>query len=379
MMGINRRQLLIRSAAMTSAALLPSALVLLPGTVALAATPTPTFFSAVTDVYGRDYLALLAQDGQVLHQVAAPSRGHSACVSSDHQRLACFARRPGRWLMLLNPQTGEKLAQIESPSGRHFNGHGVFSADGTHLFVTENDYLKRRGVIGVYATSTLQRVHEFSSGGIDPHELALLSDGRTLVVANGGIETHPDFERRKLNLSSMAPNLAYLDIASGKSLEQHAPPHHQLSLRHLSVTADDRVIVGAQYEGPADDDRALVFFHQRGETLRPLGGQPLQAQRDLNQYIASVVCCPTDTWAFTSAPRGNRVSVWDLRTATWARDLDLPDIGGIATAAHDNEILLSSGTGSLYKLNLYNDQLTAPGQHPQWQWDNHLLSLNRPS
>lgn len=379
MTGINRRQLLIRSGALTGAVWLPGTLALLPGASAMAATQAPTFFSAFTEVSGRHYLALLAQDGRVLHQVAAPTRGHSACVSSDQQRLACFARRPGRWLMLMNPQTGQILAQAMLPEGRHFNGHGVFSADNTHLFVTENDYLKRRGVIGVYATATLKRVQEFSSGGIDPHELALLADGRTLVVANGGIETHPDFERRKLNLSSMAPNLAYIDILSGKTLEHHAPPHHQLSLRHLAVTADDSVIVGAQYEGPADDDRALVFMHRRGEALRPLAGQPLAAQRNLSQYIASVTCCPTQQWVLTSAPRGNRVSVWNLHTATWVRDLDVPDVGGIAAVAKGHDMLLSSGTGTLYQLSPHNGQVTALNQQPQLQWDNHLLRLMHPT
>lgn len=371
MMAIDRRQFLIRLGALAVATL--------PGIpLALTKAQTPAYCSSFTDVYGKHWLALLSPAGEVLSQVATPSRGHGACLSGDNTLIAGFARRPGRWLMLLNRNSGEVLARGNAPEGSHFNGHGVFSHDSTHLFVTENDYANQRGMIGVYTANTLQRVAEIGSYGIDPHELALLSDGQTLVVANGGIVTHPDFGRRKLNLASMAPNLSYIDIPSGKVLESHAPPHHQLSLRHLSVTSDDRVIIGAQYEGPAEDDRPLVFLHQRGKALRPLPGQPLSAQRNLVHYIASVTCCPKGRFALTSAPRGNRVSQWDIRKETWVTDLDLPDIGGIAVAP-DSEgrvdgdaMLLSSGTGVLYGVSLPSGEAKPLLAHPKLQWDNHL-------
>lgn len=35
--------------------------------------------------------------------------------------------------------------------------------------------------------------------------MALMPDGRTLVVANGGIETRPDYPRAKRNVRTMAP------------------------------------------------------------------------------------------------------------------------------------------------------------------------------
>ena len=40
-----------------------------------------------------------------------------------------------------------------------------------------------------------------------------MSDGRTIAVANGGIATHPDFDRVKLNLATMEPSLVRLDAA----------------------------------------------------------------------------------------------------------------------------------------------------------------------
>ena len=61
-----------------------------------------------------------------------------------------------------------------------------------------------------------RQIGEFASQGIGPHELVLMPDGGTLAVANGGIRTHPDNDRAMLNLDTMQPSLAYLDLASGR-------------------------------------------------------------------------------------------------------------------------------------------------------------------
>ena len=97
-------------------------------------------------------------------------------------------------------------------------------------------------------------------GGIGPHEVLLLPDGKTLCVANGGILTHPDYGKLELNLDTMRPSLAYLDAASGKLLERVEldPALHRLSIRHLAVAADGAVWFGCQYMGPAGDRPALV-------------------------------------------------------------------------------------------------------------------------
>ncbi|MGB0057672.1 MAG: DUF1513 domain-containing protein, partial [Methyloceanibacter sp.] len=88
-----------------------------------------------------------------------------------------------------------------SKPDRHFFGHGVFSADGRLLHTTENDYKNAQGIIGVRdATDGYKQIGEFSARGMEPHDVALLADGRTMVIANGGIRTHPDSGADELNL-----------------------------------------------------------------------------------------------------------------------------------------------------------------------------------
>src|SRR5438552_1061500 len=78
--------------------------------------------------------------------------------------------------------------------------HGAFSADGSLLYATENDNLTGSGLIGIYdATAGYRRLGEMSSRGIGPHDLALMPDGMTLAVANGGLRTLPESGREVLN------------------------------------------------------------------------------------------------------------------------------------------------------------------------------------
>ncbi len=342
------------------------------------------FFSAWSDQHEQHFIGVFHVSGQLYSRFPVPSRGHSACVSHDGRFAVFFARRPGRWMCMLDlngsKMNGSKMRggkmrkTVAAIDGRHFFGHGVFSPDARRLFVSENDYANNRGVIGVYETDNLKRIGEFPSFGVEPHELAILSGGKTLVVANGGIETHPDFERRKLNLSSMASSLAYIDLASATVQERVEPPHHQLSLRHLTVTPDDRVIVGAQYQGPAGDDQALMFAHASGGELIPLSGQPLTAQRALNQYIASVICCGGGQFVLGTAPRGGKVSIWDVHRQSWIADIDLHDVAGGALTAQLTTVLLTSGSGAIYAMEIGRWQARLVHRQPRLHWDNHLAA-----
>ena len=84
----------------------------------------------------------------------------------------------------------------------------MFSPDGALLYATENDFDNAAGMVGIYdARAVSSAIGEFPTHGVGPHELLLLDDGATLAIANGGIETHPDFGRAKLNIATMKPSL----------------------------------------------------------------------------------------------------------------------------------------------------------------------------
>src|SRR3546814_5410151 len=120
----------------------------------------------------------------------------------------------------------------------------VCSSDlGRWLYACENDYDNARGCIGIYdATAGYRREAELEAYAIGPHEMVLLSDGRTLAVANGGIQTHPARRREKLNIDTMQTSLAYIDAESGALLHDHPlpPAMHQAAIRPIAATARAR-------------------------------------------------------------------------------------------------------------------------------------------
>src|SRR5207237_5891958 len=126
-------------------------------------------------------------------------------------RAVVVARRPGTFAVVCDPKGQTAPVTIASVEGRHFFGHGVFAPDGKLLYATENDFERGQGVIGIYdVAGGYERIGEFPTYGVGPHEMILLPDGKTFAIANGGIETHPDYGRAGLNIDRTDPTLRSL-------------------------------------------------------------------------------------------------------------------------------------------------------------------------
>ncbi|MEM8650748.1 MAG: DUF1513 domain-containing protein, partial [Pseudomonadota bacterium] len=210
------------------------------------------FASAFKRHDGSHGVVFLGEQGQVLYEFALPGRGHDVTICRKTQIGVVFARRPGNFTLIFDLKGFSPHQILTARDGRHFYGHGVFSVDGKLLYATENDFDSGTGVIGVYdATDRFKWVGEFPSYGIGPHEVLFDPLSNYLVVANGGIETHPDFGRAKLNIPTMEPSLAFIDPMTGELVEKHTLPAnlHKLSTRHMAAGNNGRIIFGCQFEG----------------------------------------------------------------------------------------------------------------------------------
>ena len=372
-MEIERRAALLLLAGGVAGSLLPA-----PFRAKAAASCGPLYLSAHADATGGYRVSGFAEDGTSLFDLPLPARGHSFAVRPDGSAAVHFARRPGRFALVLDFVQGTVARRVEGPTDRHFYGHGVFSQGGRLLYATENDFEGERGVIGIYdAARGYARVGELPSHGIGPHEIALLSDGETLVVANGGIATHPDLPRVKLNLPTMAPSLCFVDGRSGVLQRELTldPALHRLSIRHLAVAPDDTVAVAMQYEGPAHDRVPLVALQRGGGPMRLLQGPP-NVIRAMKNYCGSVCFDPSGGTIAVSAPRGNLVTFWDVRTGRYQSSTGVPDGCGIAPGSLPDEFLASSGLGGVVVVDARSGTTRplAVGGLAAVRWDNHLVA-----
>ena len=351
----------------------------LAGMLATGLVPRPSWADAGNPAYlsaglapdGTFVLCGLRGNGTIAFQRPLPARGHAAAAHPELPEAVAFARRPGTYAIVLDCVTGAQKAQLNAPQGRHFYGHGTFSADGAVLFTTENDFEVGRGVVGVWDTRRgYQRVGEMSSGGIGPHDIKRLPGGDHLVVANGGIETHPETGRTKLNIPTMRPNLSYLSL-DGDLVERVEldAPHKKNSVRHLAVASDGTVAFAMQWQGDVGAHPPLIGLHRRGTQAR-LGIATPDETRQMAGYAGSIAISEHTGKVAVTSPRGGVVQVFDLASGQLDHHYRLVDVCGVAPTPAG--FVVTNGLGQIIE-NPTMDRTNAH-QHPL-RWDNHLISI----
>ncbi|WP_026613549.1 DUF1513 domain-containing protein [Ensifer aridi] len=318
-------------------------------------------FMAPDGSYG---VATLTEEGEIVDRTLLPARAHGMAFSPVSYRAVAFARRPGTYAMIFACDGTAKPVIITAAEGRHFFGHGCFSADGRLLYATENDFAANRGMVGIYdGGQDFARIGEFPTYGIGPHDMTLSADGSTLAIANGGIETHPDFGRAKLNLDHMEPSLTLVDTATGALIEKHAlpPDLRQLSTRHVDIGADGRIWFGCQYEGARDDLPPLVGHFAKGEALAFVA-LPERTTLALANYVGAIAVNRHEELVGLTSPKGNIAVTLDARTGRVLKEERIVEAAGVAAAEHG--FAVSSYDG-------YFKQHRSPVA-----WDQHIVRLS---
>lgn len=368
-MAIDRRTLL---GAFASAPLLS-----LTSIVAHASGGPGSLYISARKKGGTHFVTGMASDGRIVFDLPLPARGHSSAIHPARPEVVHFARRPGTFARVIDTAAGQVAAEIEARPDRHFYGHGAFSPDGALLYATENDFERTAGVIGIYAVDEgYRRIGEMPSHGIGPHDLRILPDGETMVVANGGIATRPDLPRMKLNIPTMQPSLVYLDLRDGALLEEvRLPPAlHHLSIRHLDVSPDGTVALAMQDEGPKGEVRPLVGTHRRGADIM-LFQEDAEAIGAMRQYCGSIAFDGSHRVLAASSPRGGVITLWDAASGRHLHSLAIADGCGVAPAIDAKTFIATSGAGGVFELSLSGPPLLLDGESgaAPSHWDNHVV------
>ncbi|MBV1858399.1 MAG: DUF1513 domain-containing protein [Nannocystaceae bacterium] len=315
----------------------------------------------------------------VYARIVSDVRGHGLAVSpTDPARVVMFGRRPQTVGVVGNILSSEVVGRFECARGRHLVGHGCFSLDGTRLFVAEADLVTGEGTIAVLDAGTLQRIDEFVSGGVGPHEVVLMPGGSSLAVANGGLVTEPG-GRDPINLDSMRSSLVYLDADTGALLGEHTVAEPKASLRHLAVSRDGTLVVVMQIQRAALGDvqpRPLVAIHRPGGVLESLQ-DGLELGTAMDDYAGAVAVDDSSRVVAVTSPRGNLVAFWDLDTGASLGVQRFDDVSGVAVSRDGTRFVLTGSGGQLRQTETATLE-ELPGARARLddvQWDNHLLTL----
>lgn len=349
------------------------------GAAALAALPvrardTGFYLGARWDeTRKRGFAGAFDDAGNRIFDLDLPDRGHGLALRPGAAQAVVLGRRPGSYAAVIDLGASRVARLVSAATDRRFCGHGVFDPAGDLLYATELVYSTGDGVVGVYdARRDYRRIGEFPSGGLDPHDIRWMADGR-LVVANGGILTDPAAPGVKLNLHEMDSNLTRLDPASGTVVRQGTlpPALARLSLRHLALLRGDHVAVVMQYEGPSTDSVPLAALWDGAGALDLIDVAQGDLRR-LRQYCGSAAASVDGRLLAFSSPRGHVALVWNSITRQTVGAIELADGCGIAADATGG-FVLTGGLGGARHWRAGGAQDVVAGYVQSAQWDNHLI------
>jgi hypothetical protein len=335
-----------------------------------------TLLSAFEDKRGDQFVGGLSLETGAIFGAPVPMRAHGCAVDpTNSDRVIFFARRPGTQAFELWRSTMQVRPVFETKAGQHLAGHGVFSHDGKLLYTPEHDFERVRGIIAVRDTNHFEVVGEIETRGIDPHEIAWSADRNSLLVANGGIMTHPRTFRRKLNISTMDPSLCVIDAATGQCTEQWRLNDRLLSIRHLAIASDGTAAVGLQYEGEAAHAPGIVALYRPRSGLQLLTA-PSSEQEKFRGYVASIAMSETHDLIAAACPYGNGVACWSLSNASYLGFIPAQETYGLSPLA-DGAVVASQRDGTAYVLNesLLRSQFLKLDDAASIRWDDHWVSV----
>jgi hypothetical protein len=350
---------------------------------AVSTLPLTTFFngtkhwlvSGCSDKKGNFYVAAVDLSGQLISKVSLPARAHEViAIDSKPGHALVFARRPGNYVLEIDFIRGEIINHITVSEGQRFYGHGVLIKNDSVLLTTENDYESGQGLVVLRDRKSQQIIEQYNSGGVGPHQLAIMpnSNERQIVIANGGIKTHPDQARKKLNIDSMQPNLSYMSLNSGKIEGKFELENKLLSIRHLAVSSQGKVVAGLQYQGASTDEVPLAISHQGEEQLQFLNAD-INTWRKMKQYTASVCINSQNNTVVITCPKADLLTFWQLDSNEFIASHKLKDGAGATLIADD--FVASTGRGRIIAQENPLLPYQVKADFEDLRWDNHMTSI----
>ncbi len=329
------------------------------------------FINGHHDQKGNYFVSTMTANGEEQLRLPLHDMPHGFAIDPvNSNRVVTFPGLTGTKMMVMDINQGKQIAETSIRKNRHFNGHGTFSPDGQLLFATENIIDTSEGVIGIYDGNTFEFIREISAHGLGPHGMRILPDGKTLVVASGGLRTHPKTGKFYTNLNDMRSAVLFIEVKTGNLIARREIPVDKLSIRNIYFAPDNQLLVTCQYYGRREMPKVVGLIQGLGEI------EMLEIDDDnlwrMNNYTGGTVV--VGNIAAVSCPRGNHLTFWDLKQKRFINSVKIKDVSGIQPYGNGQSFLASAETGKLYQID--SQSLKVTRLKNTWQnakWTNHMV------
>jgi hypothetical protein len=313
-------------------------------------------------------------------QVLTGFRGHGLAQNPKQpEQIIMTGRSPATQSIVLDLVTGNTVHTMPSLPNHHMQGHACFSHDGQFLFSTEAHKVTGQGRISVRDTQTFSVVNHFDSHGIGPHELCLMPDQKTLVIANGGLHKSFNGNRKVLNLQTMDSSLVYINCETGQLVSQHRLEEKSASIRHIDVNTDGTVAAAIQVQRAVSGHShsiPLAAIHKPNSLNLILLNAEDKVIEKLNDYLGSVrIHSELNIAAFTS-PKGNLALFWNMKTEELIGLHAFHNVCGLTLDSENKHFILSNSAGKIRQINALTlkEDRDRRMSFPNLHWDNHMFT-----
>lgn len=366
----SRRQVLKTLAAGCALPLLPACNFFTP--------PKTQYWLSAAGAKQQDYALAWSSPSNTSQNLNTPFRGHGLAQhpNKPHQAIM-VSRRPGNEGVVLDIKKQSTKAMFKSPDHLFMEGHACFNHNADLLYCSESNRHNNNGVISIRESKHYTMTKELSSGGIGPHEILLHpTQKNTLVIANGGLIKNESGEI--VNGDTLESNISFLDLSTGQIKQRFYSSEKKASLRHMDISQDGIIAVAIQMQ-------RKFANHQEPTQLTALIKDdkftPLIAPKELllkmKDYVGSVrINNKHRTVAFTS-PKGDLALFWNIDSGKFLGQHYFHNVCGLTVSLDEKYFVLSNSAGKIrhIKCDTLIEQRDLRQYHPQYQWDNHMLTL----
>lgn len=245
------------------------------------------------------------------------------------QRLALFEKKgPGACELDLHQR--QPVRTIDPRPGRHFYGHGCYSADNRYLFSTETRLEDGRGFIGMRDADSLEYLGDFPSFGREPHECKLIDQGKVMVITNAGGPAGQE-----------SPCVSWVETHSGQLLHQTFLTNPDLNTGHLAIAADGALVVAsAPRSGLAAGAPGGVSIQPRGGDMISMAA-PAAVVAAMTGEALSIAIENASGLALVTHPDADMVTLWSIQDQQFVARIAMDKPRGVCIS--DGHFLVCGG------------------------------------
>jgi hypothetical protein len=231
--------------------------------------------------------------------------GHGVSIDPRDPSKAAVFEKKGPGACYVDLKQRRQIAPITTAQGRHFYGHGAYSADGSLLYATESvlddDH---RGILAVRDAQSFAALGTMPTYGASPHDCLLIDGGATMVVANGGGDLR----------GGAKPCVCYVDVQSEKLLERIELGAGRFNTGHLALSAAGGLaVVSAPRDGlpSASAKLGAVSLKPKGRPITTMR-KPKAVVANMKGETLSVAIYEPQAVVMATHPEGDMMTLWDM-------------------------------------------------------------------